>query len=147
MRKLILILLMPLILVCAQASRGDNVLTFDDLPPPAPGGPHVPNGYGGLDWSNFYYDSGANVPNSGYNYGIVSPDNVGFFSVDNNQATITLANAGEFTFESAYFTAAWNDGLQVKLQGYNGTTLLDSQIFTVNTSGPALVLCQTLIFG
>ena len=137
-RALIPALLAALAVACAGNSLRADIFTFDDLPTPSSGGSPVPDGYGGMDWSNFYYLNGdSNIYNpSGYQNGVVSPDNDAFNGF--GTTAMTMAGGGTFTFDSAYFTAAWNDGLQVSVQGYNGATLLDSTLFTVNTSGPVL---------
>ena len=51
------------------------VLTFDELPPADKTGTPIPNGYGGFDWSNFYYH-----PDNyeGYKNGCVSAPHVAF---------------------------------------------------------------------
>lgn len=43
-----------------------------------------------------------------------------------------------FTFNSAYFTAAWNDGLTIDVTGKLGGVTEDATSFVVNTSGPTL---------
>ena len=138
MRKVILILLVILGSAYAQSSFGSDLITFDNLPTPGPSGSLIPNGYGGLNWSDFYYLNGTTYqyqPN-GYNNGIVSPDNVALNGY--GVTAMNSASGGTFEFNSAYFTGAWSDGLQVTVQGYNNSTLLDSVTFTVNTSGPTL---------
>ena len=121
-----------------QISFGSDLITFDDLPTPGPSGSLIPNGYGGLDWSNFYYLNGTTYqyqPN-GYNNGIVSPHNVALNGY--GSTAMNSASGGTFEFNSAYFTGAWNDGLQMTVQGYDNSMLLDSVTFTINTSGPTL---------
>ncbi|HEY7900827.1 MAG TPA: PEPxxWA-CTERM sorting domain-containing protein, partial [Caulobacteraceae bacterium] len=49
----------------------------------------------------------------------------------------SFSGAG-FELVSGDFTAAWNDGLSILVQGYNGASLIDTTTFVVNTSGPTL---------
>src|SRR5450759_5191388 len=121
---------------CSMAASA-HVFTFDDLSASATG-TWIPNGYAGLNWSNFAV---VNAPAytilvgpNGYQNGLVSGTNVAF----NSGGTEAITSGGVFTFNSAYFTAAWNDGLTISLTGYNGGSLVDSTSFVVNTSGPTL---------
>ena len=54
-----------------------DVITFDDLPDTT-SGLQVPTGYHGLTWNNFYELDGFSLPDSGYQYGMVSVSNVAF---------------------------------------------------------------------
>ena len=97
----------------------------------------IPSGYAGFDWSEFGYLDGDDYSNnpSGYQNGIVSPDDVAYNCAE-NPASIT--SAGPFTFNSAYFTGGWNNGLNIQVTGYLNGKLVDSKSFTVNASGPTL---------
>jgi hypothetical protein len=137
MKKLILIcVVVGLTLVItaepANAAMTVGVLTFDDLPNPG-GGIPIPNGYGGGNWSNMYYlKSSALPPNSGYQNGMVSSPNVAY----NAFANPALVTDGTFDFKGAYLTAAWRDGLNIKVEGYLGATQLYTQTVVVNHTGP-----------
>jgi len=114
-----------------------ELLTFDTLPPtPYNFGAAIPNGYGGLNWDNFAYLPGdLYFPPSGYQNGLVSPPNVAFNGYG-NPADFWNPNGSPFTFVGAYFTGAWNDGLNIEVKGlFYGVTIYDYS-FTVNTSGP-----------
>ena len=54
----------------AVVPRVANAITinFDDLSTP---GAFIPNGYQGLDWSNFRTNPGAGTPLSGYDNGTI----------------------------------------------------------------------------
>ena len=105
-------------------------LTFDDLS----SGTAVSNGYGGLStWYNFYALNTPTYQASGYVNGTVSSPNVLY---DGGGGGAYVYNSTPFTFNSAYFTAAWNNGLNVAVYGYDNGTLVDSMNFTVNTYGP-----------
>ena len=113
-------------LLVGAASARATVLTFDDLPT---SGVDVPNGYGGLNWTNFGYLDGVNYPNkSGFQVAAVSPNNVAF-NGGGAQATVTSSGGNAFDFTGAYLTAAWNDGLSVEIQGYlNGVLEYDTTV-------------------
>jgi hypothetical protein len=117
------------VLACA-ASAHATTLTFDSLGDGSP----IPNGYGGFNWSNFYTLNGANNAPSGYANGVVSSPNVAYNAYGN---PASFSGAG-FELVSGDFTAAWNDGLSILVQGYNGASLIDTTTFVVNTSGPTL---------
>ena len=120
------------------------LITFDDLDPIALSPVHyhladIPDGYADLVWQNMgVIDmSAANAPHdSGYGPGTISPNNVAF----NNIGTAAgFSSTSRFTLESAYFTAAWNDGLQVDAQGFSDGVLLFSTSFTLDTTKPSLI--------
>ena len=117
-------------LVSPAAQAG--TLDFDSLNHFDP----IPNGYGGLNWDNFYTLNGSNsgIGNNGYKNGLVSPDMVAF-NWNANPASISGSN---FTLSSGYFTAAWNDGLTVDVQGYVSGVLTFDKSFVIDTSGPML---------
>ena len=115
----------------AQQQAHSTVVTFDDLPGD---GYQIPNGYCGLNWNNFDCDDGADIPNSGYKNGIVTSPNVAY----NAFGYVATISASPFTFNSAYFTGAWNDGLTVAITGYLSGNVVDEKSFIVNFSGPTL---------
>jgi autotransporter-associated beta strand protein len=123
-----------LVVAGVAANAPAATLTFDDLP--ASNGTAIPNGYGGLNWTNFCYLNALTfAPSpSGYLNGIVSPPNVAY-NVAGQQATIS---GSPFTFNSAYFTGAWNNGLDIQVTGYLGGVQVDTASFIVNTTGPTL---------
>ena len=107
-----------------------TAIGFDDLA----SGSAINNGYNGLDWNNFYALDGTNYSNSGYQNGVVSPNNVAY-NAYGNDASISVAS-GTFTLSSGYFTAAWNDGLNIDVTGFNSGTQIDQTTLVENTSGP-----------
>ena len=109
-------------------------LNFDDLPGTIL---PIPNGYGNLNWSNYYYLDGVNYYNnpSGYQNGVVSPNNVAFNGFG-DPASIWSTTTNPFIVYSGYLTAAWNDGLQVDLTGYYAGNPVISGSFLIDTSGP-----------
>ena len=124
-----------------------TVLTFDDLAPLSSYDydDQIPNGYGGFSWDNFSYLNGAfseingttvtNLTNTGYSNGRVSGNYVAF----NTGGDPALVSDSVFDFNSAYLTAAWNDGLSVTVEGLNkGKTLYDKTV-VVDTTKPTLI--------
>lgn len=107
-------------------------LSFDDLPGNEGA---ISNGYGGLNWENFYYINSADYwPGAGYKTGTVSGINT-TYNGWGNSATISI-NSGTFDFNSAYLTGVWNNGLIIKLDGLLGGVQKYSQTVIVDTSAP-----------
>jgi photosystem II stability/assembly factor-like uncharacterized protein len=108
--------------VISYTTNNTTLIVFDDLPENTSGIP-VTNGYAGLNWNNFYETDGLNFAagNSGYHAGVVSTNNLIADGLG-NPASIT--NSTPFGLVSGYFTAAWNDNLQLEIQGYNGGVLV-----------------------
>ncbi|MHC5598405.1 MAG: PEP-CTERM sorting domain-containing protein [Nostoc sp.] len=115
------------------------VLTFDDLGASDDHGNPIPNGYGGLNWDNFYYLTtptyGTNP--SGYQNGTVSSPNVAFNAFGNPATASTVSiGGGEFNFNSAYLTAAWNNGLNILVEGFLGGITKYATTVTVDSTSP-----------
>ena len=127
-----------------SAGNGQEVLTFDNLPttPPAPGeaaSGYIPDGYGGLDWSDFGVINGLEVgPSYGYYTGVVSGPNVAFNEFG---GTGTISNPYAFNLHSADLTAALNlnTPLEIQVEGFQGTTMAYNNTYTVNNLGPTLI--------
>jgi hypothetical protein len=116
-----------------------ELLTFDDL---TFSGLYdqIPNGYGGLQWNNF---DALNTVQETHQYGVngavngmVSPNNVAF---DGGGTNASFSDNVAFNLNSAYLAGVWNDGLQVEVQGFVGSTLTYDNTYTVNTQGPTLI--------
>jgi hypothetical protein len=123
--------------ISATAAKADTTITFDDISDNG-NGTLITNGYNGLDWNNFYVlnavDFASNVGANGYTNGIVSSPNVAYNGYG-NEASITSGSA--FTFDSAYFNAAWSNGLSITVNGLLNGNLAETSTFVVNTAGPA----------
>jgi len=121
-----------LVMGAANVANAQTV-TFDDLSD----GP-IPNGYGGVDWDNFYTVDGqcCGLGGTGYDTGRVSAPNVAYNAFA-DPASISAASASGFTLTSAYFTAAWGDQwVYVNGTQVGGGVLSDS--FWTTTTGPVL---------
>ncbi|MFO1160937.1 MAG: hypothetical protein U1E60_19005 [Reyranellaceae bacterium] len=93
----------------------------------------VPSGYGGLNWSNVSTNGPqySSYPNTGY-----ANDGLGTavaYNGSGNEGTITTAGA-DFSLKSAYMAAAWNDNLQVTVQGWDDGVLKVTQIFALGVN-------------
>ncbi|MBH8561979.1 PEP-CTERM sorting domain-containing protein [Nostoc sp. CENA67] len=112
------------------------VLTFDDIAP-IPDLAEIPDGYGGFNWDNFFYKNGSDITalDTGYDNGRVSGDYVSYNGFGNQ----AILSDRVFDFNSAYLTAAWNDGLSVTVEGLNKGTTLYSKTVVVDTTNPTLV--------
>jgi uncharacterized repeat protein (TIGR03803 family) len=110
-----------------------ELITFDDLPyrflP-------VPEGYSNLNWSNFYYLNGVVSRASGYFAGMTSVPKVAY---NGNSSPAAISAAAPFVLFSANLTAAWNDNLQLEVQGYNGSALIYDNTYTLSASSPTLI--------
>jgi hypothetical protein len=108
-------------------------LTFEDIT--AATSRQVPVEYGGLIWENFWVVNGTVDPRlvgTGYANGIVSGNYVAF----NNNGDPAAIRDDPFTFDSAYFTAAWRTGLKLEIEGWRGATQLFASDLVLNTSAP-----------
>jgi len=122
-----------------------TVLTFDDLPPIPYDGTSEPVApivtYGGANWSGggmsagyFGYLKPEDINDyygaleSGFLYGRMSEPHVAY---NDSGAEVSVSN-GTFDFNGAYLTAAWNDGLEITVEGYSGGSMLYSRTVTVN---------------
>ena len=124
------IVLMLLFAIGPPLLRGD-VLDFDDVL--AENG-YIPDGYGGFGWANFGVVCGDCIPGSGFDTGTVPGDYVAF-NAWADPASITSSNI--FNFNGAYLTAAWRNGLNITVAGYEDDSPLYSTTVVVDTTGPA----------
>lgn len=104
------------------------VLTFDDI-----GIGSIANGYGGLNWSNMSTLDSSTRIESGYVHGVISGTNVAYNPWE-NMAVVLSDN--DFTFNGAYFTAAWNDGLTVLAQGFKNGVQQYSSSYVIDSLSP-----------
>ncbi|CAM8388241.1 hypothetical protein MCEET85_00866 [Candidatus Methylopumilus planktonicus] len=107
------------------------VINFDSLDGSGP----ITNGYSGLNWSNFWSLRGSDIPNSGYAAGVVSFPNIAFNAYGD---PASFSSTAQFTFVSAYFTAAFTNGLQITVSGSNGGVQLYTTTFSVSNTAPTL---------
>lgn len=122
--------------LAASPARAE-LLTFDNLPDV----PHqglMPDGYGGLDWSNVYYVDGlSNDYNpSGYSVGTVSGRNVIF---NGHGSDASFSAPGAFTLSSLSVTAAWRNGVTVTITGSLDGKVKDTARYTIGSTSPSFI--------
>src|SRR5580658_9890020 len=108
---------------------GATVITFSDLDIGSLTA--IPNGYAGFNWSNFYLHTSET--GSGYGVGVLSYSGAAYNGLGN---PASLSSATPFSFVSSDFTGAWNDGLNITIDGFDGERLLDSTTITVDSTSP-----------
>ncbi len=127
--KLLCVILLSSIALPAYSAT----INFDDLPGQ---GDFIPNGYNGLDWSNFGNVDTRLVPLSGFAEGTISPFNVGF---DGFSDPAFITSNSIFDLNSGYFISGWNDDLQLQVIGsLNGNVLYD-MTFILSATDPRLI--------
>ena len=137
MRKAIAITLMSMLVVICVCTVPVQAVTldFEGLGSNV----YIPNGYGALNWTNFgVLDpvlDGA-VP-SGYVNGIISGTHVALNAYADPASV--LQTTSPIVLHSAYLTGAWNDGLNVRADGYLGGILTYTKTVTVSAFHPTLV--------
>ena len=105
------------------------VVTFDDIEN-THGFGAVENGYGDLNWTNFGYVNQIFHPDSGYENGLAS----GEYTAFNWYAQPAEVTGELFNFEGTFLSAAWNNGLNVLVEGFSEGILKYSQNVVVNPS-------------
>lgn len=119
------------------AVAGATTLTFDDL---AGNTSAVPASYGGLSWTNMSAlnsDISTNYSKTGYENGRVSGKIVVFN--DFGSAAMVAQGASVFTLNDGYFAGAWNNGLNITVEGFTGGAIAAfTKTFIVDTSKASL---------
>ncbi|MFC7737511.1 tandem-95 repeat protein [Roseomonas sp. GCM10028921] len=103
----------------------------------------IPAGYKGFSWSGFAVMRPAQYPlnPSGYQAGMVSSPNDGWGS-----GTLSITRPTDFDFESGYFTAAWNNGQTLRVEGWDDGALRGFQEFVIDSTGPKYVELNDPVF-
>jgi hypothetical protein len=138
MKRLLTVCALALCVLASSAclSLAQTTINFDDLPGTDGS---IPNGYQGLDWSNFDFVDPVGLGGlnpSGYINGIVSPDKVAF---NNNGLPASFSSASIFTVNSLYITAAWREGLNVLIEGLASASVIHSLNVVIGSLSPTLV--------
>lgn len=120
---------LTLITTVSQKKAEAVVVTFDDIET-THGFGAVENGYGDLNWTNFGYVNQIFHPDSGYENGLVS----GEYTAFNWYAQPAEVTGELFNFEGTFLSAAWNNGLNVLVEGFSEGILKYSQNVVVNPS-------------
>jgi hypothetical protein len=117
----------------AQTAKA-GVLTFDDVAT-TNSTANISNGYGGLNWDNFYVINKNSFPNSGYDKGTVS-GNYTAFNWFANPTTVSSVSNKLFDFNSAFITSAWANNNSISIEGFTGGVSKYLKTVVVNTNAP-----------
>jgi hypothetical protein len=109
-----------------------QTLTFDDVSPYEY--VIISNGYGGLQWNNFFIQNGSRSP--GFYRGAVSPPNVAFDGLGN---PASISSDALFTLKSAYLTAVYVNSQRISVQGFKNGSLIYNNTYDVNDNAPTLI--------
>jgi hypothetical protein len=112
------------------------IITFDNLITSPLGTIPMPAGYEGFQWTGFKVVNGESGVLNAYHNAVVSPDNVAG-NIDGRSATISSSTA--FNLDSAYLTAVFVDSLDLKVEGFVGTTLTYDNTYFLNKSDHRLI--------
>jgi hypothetical protein len=123
------VLVLGVLVALAPAAARATTLGFDDVTGDT--NAQVPDGYGGLDWDNFWVldaEAYGLVP-SGYASGVVSPTYVAV-NASGMPAGLGVSSPERFDFNGAYLTGAWQDDLGIRVQGYrDGALVYDETVY------------------
>ncbi len=100
----------------------------------------IPGGTGGLDWGNGGCLNGPNYVNnpSGYAAGATSAPNVALNNAG-TPMTLTRNGGGLFSLTAGQFTGAWNDNLNLNIQGFLNSNLVATVPATLSAIQPTLL--------
>lgn len=113
-----------------------TVVNFDNLADNADENVGLPAKYMGLTWSSQWgWTDGllSCFGPCGFINGTVSAPNVAYNALGDD---VSVSSTTPFLFESAYLTAAWNDGMHVDIYGYLAGMQTNSMRVLLNTTGP-----------
>ncbi len=108
-----------------------EVLTFDELTTD-PYIASIPSGYGGLTWDMVGAVNENVYPDSGYERASVS----GTYAAFNVLGEIGTVSGPVFDFNGVYLIAAWREGLNITVSGYNNGALLYETTVVVDLYEP-----------
>lgn len=118
----------------AANSANAELFTFDELSAPSGFGA-IPNGYAGLNWSQFYFGEAAKA-DPGYINAVVSTPNVAYNLIG---VPASVSNQGGFNLISGFFTAPYSFApttVQVTTTGSSN----QQKSFSINTTSPTEVI-------
>jgi hypothetical protein len=103
---------------------------FDEFGPVE--GKLITSGYGGFQWSNFFIGNGTGA----FANGIISPPCV---ALNGSGNPASISRLTPFVLDSAYFTAAYVNAMQIQVQGFiNGAVIFDNT-YSINATTPTLI--------
>jgi hypothetical protein len=116
----------------ATTANAQLMLDFDDITTDVSDAVIIPDGYGGLDWDAFGVIHKDVWGSDGYENGTVSGNYVAY----NRFAAVATVDDGLFMFDGAYLTAAWNEDLNIDIDGYVDGSLVQSTTVVVDPYAP-----------
>ncbi|ADM08395.1 beta-lactamase, putative [Parvularcula bermudensis HTCC2503] len=107
-----------------------DTIDFEDITPADRYAP-IPTGYNGFTWFNLAVidvaAQDAQFPLNGYEA------NSGTNAMFNEfGGSASISRSANFDFDSFYASAAWNEGLQLEVSGYDDGVFIGSQTFTLS---------------
>lgn len=117
------------------SSASFAVIGFDDI---ADG--EIADGYAGLNWENMFVltpGSSSTYAGSGYENGMLSPRKVAYNAYGDDACA--LKSVDPFNMYSAYFTAAWQDGLTLVIEAYLANNSVDIIQVELDHDAPTFV--------
>jgi hypothetical protein len=106
------------------AGNAQTIFTFDDIS--TVGYTIIPNGYGGLEWNNFFVQYAPEA--TGFVNGVVSPPNVAFNGLG---TPASFSSSSPLTLDSAYFTSVYASQDQLTVQCFAGGTKLYDNTYAI----------------
>jgi hypothetical protein len=122
------------LLLFTGMSASAGLIAFDTLGD----GDAIPSGYSKLQWDNFSTLDAVAEGASGYRAGMISKKNVAYNRYG-EPASIYVKN-GSFKPVMAFMTAAWNDNLEVQIDGYLKGRLVFSHTYILSATKPTLIV-------
>ncbi len=130
------------LLAAAPAQAQTRTENFDGFTcSSAVGASPIPANTGGLTWTNFLCLNASGygtATDNGYRPATRSAPNV-IFGAPSIVNQVTRFGGGVFTLNSAYLTAAWNDGLRVRVEAFRSGASVQVLTFTPSASAATLV--------
>lgn len=133
-----------LLLAISQAQAQVMTEDFENSTCSNKSGATIPVGTAGMNWGNGFCVNGLDNSNnpSGYQAGVTSGSNVAYNGYG-QPLTLTKADGSVFTLVQVQMTGAWNDNLQVQIEGFNGSTSAGVQSVTLSATAPSSVIFTT----
>lgn len=129
------------LLVLPVTAQAADIIDFED--PDTGSFQYIGPNYSGLTFTNWAVIDGLGYGASGYANVITSGQQSACgCAADFGQTITSISSISSFDLVGGNFASAWNDGATLLVEGYLGASLLYSQNFVLNTSGPS-----ALVFG
>jgi hypothetical protein len=130
------------ILLGAGSAANAEVLTFDDILLGPTGYSTTIGDYSSVYFANFGCYSKIAINDGGFGNGVVSGSQAAFQAY-NAPASVISTNEDALNLASGEFTAAWRNGLQMRVTAYSGEgqdeMMIYQEEFTLDTSGSIFI--------